>query len=373
MTKWLQSLIYFSLLALAVIAVAAITLLLGRGLVPRTPDLSPTPDATDTASLEVADKKASESSVNYAPTASAAPVTILTVGDVMLGRSVNTIGHKRRDFGWSLRDVDDHLADFDYVIANLETPITYECPLTDEGMIFCAHASSSAALADSQIDLVTLANNHIYNYGREGYRQTRSLLRSAGQDFVGSDELFTFVLGNVKFGVIAHDDVSFPLDTQKWAAYVASSSAQVDHLLVALHFGEEYRYQPTARQRALAHASIDAGASLVIGNHSHWLGTVEKYGDGAIIYSHGNFVFDQEWSLETKSGLAAAWTFSGAKLQKVAIYPVFITNYGLAHWAEGSADGKRILNTFLEESGNGTLVDDHVEIILQADAQNNPD
>jgi len=297
------------------------------------------------------------------------PVTILTVGDMMLGRSVNTIGYRKRNYFWSLEEVNDQLAPFSLVIANLETPIIYDCPRRDDGMIFCADASSSEAIAASNIDLVTLANNHIYNYGIDGYRQTRALLAQAGQDFVGRDELYRVTLAGTDYGVIAHDDVSFPVDLEIWKEYVASQSAQVDTLLVALHFGEEYRYQPTARQVALARASIDAGATLVIGNHSHWLGTVEKYGSGAIIYSHGNFVFDQEWSRETKSGLAAAWTFAGGQLTSVSIYPIFITHYGLAHWAAGTSEGEQILDRFLAETGLGERVGDHVEILFQAEEE----
>lgn len=295
------------------------------------------------------------------------PITILTTGDVMLGRSVNSIGYRRHDFGWSLAEVNSSLAPFDYVIANLETPITNPCPVTDDGMLFCADASSSIALAASNIDLVTLANNHIYNHGTEGYAQTRQLLTAAGEDFVGAGELFTFERANTTFGVIAYDDVSFPIELPEWHSMIASAAAQVDALLVAVHFGVEYRYQPTDRQIELAHAAIDAGARLVIGNHSHWLGTVERYGDGAIIYSHGNFVFDQEWSSETKAGLAAAWTLKDGRVQKVSIYPIHITNYGLSHWAAGTPIGDQILTTFMSESGIGEKVADHVEIVFQAE------
>ncbi len=292
-------------------------------------------------------------------------VVILTTGDVMLGRSVNSTGWRRHNWGWWLAEVAPKLNDFDYVIANLETPIIRDCPIRDDGMLFCADASAAAVLAESPIDLVTLANNHVYNQGSDGYAQTQELLAAAGEDFVNDDELFKVALGGKTFGVIAYDDVSEPVDLDAWKTRVRAAAAQVDVLLAALHFGVEYQYQPTSRQVELAHATIDAGATLVIGNHSHWLGTVEKYGDGAIIYSHGNFVFDQEWARETKQGLAVAWHFRSGKLEHAEVFPIWITNYGLAHWASGTTEGTEIMQIFMRENKDGEMKDGRAEIAFR--------
>ena len=69
-------------------------------------------------------------------------LSILTTGDVMLGRSVNYLGNKYQDYGWSLAKVSPFLQQFSYVVANLENPIIKDCPLTNEGMIFCSSEPS---------------------------------------------------------------------------------------------------------------------------------------------------------------------------------------------------------------------------------------
>ena len=298
------------------------------------------------------------------PAASSSAVILLSTGDVMLGRSVNYLGWKNHDFAWSWREVAPELEHFDYVIANLETPITVDCPLTNEGMLFCADASAAAALTTGPFDFFTLANNHIYNHGRDGYRQTRQLLGAAGLHFAGEGELATFSVHGENFGLLAYDDVTSPVDDDQYIADIQAAAQQVDHLLVALHFGLEYRYQPVPRQVELAHWAIDNGAEIVLGNHSHWLGPLEIYQDKPILYSHGNFIFDQMWSDETRFGLAAAWNYLDGRLLSVDLYPVEITHYGLAHWVAGTPTGERILQTFLTETGFAELSDDHVTVKL---------
>jgi poly-gamma-glutamate synthesis protein (capsule biosynthesis protein) len=76
------------------------------------------------------------------------------------------------------------------------------------------------------------------------------------------------------------------------AADVAAAKTRADVVIVLLHFGLEGRPEVTPAQRSQARAAIDAGAALVIGSHPHVLQPVERYGNGLIVYSLGNFVFD---------------------------------------------------------------------------------
>jgi poly-gamma-glutamate synthesis protein (capsule biosynthesis protein) len=80
--------------------------------------------------------------------------------------------------------------------------------------------------------------------------------------------------------------------TDAIAMDVEAARAQADVVIVALHFGVEYTDAPQPNQQSLARAAIDAGALLVLGHHSHTLQGRERYGNGLIVYSLGNFVFD---------------------------------------------------------------------------------
>jgi poly-gamma-glutamate synthesis protein (capsule biosynthesis protein) len=107
-------------------------------------------------------------------------------------------------------------------------------------------------------------------------------------------------------------------------------------LAVSFHWGEEYQDNPTERQRYLAHLAVDSGAKLVIGNHPHRIQPVEIYKEG-IITAHGNFIFDQEWSRETKIGVVGKYSFSKSGIMGVKFLPVLIENYGQPRFLEGDA------------------------------------
>jgi poly-gamma-glutamate synthesis protein (capsule biosynthesis protein) len=82
-------------------------------------------------------------------------------------------------------------------------------------------------------------------------------------------------------------------DMQNVLAKVREARNKADVVVVSCHWGEEYQAEPTARQKALGHATIDAGADVVLGHHPHVMSGLEQYGNGLIVYSMGNFVFDQ--------------------------------------------------------------------------------
>ena len=93
------------------------------------------------------------------------------------------------------------------------------------------------------------------------------------------------------------------------------------------HWGTEYVYDPNEEQRYFAQVAIDSGAAVVMGSHPHWVQAVETYKGRPIIYSLGNFVFDQEWSLETKQGMIAHIWMQGDKPLKIDIVPILIEDY----------------------------------------------
>ena len=80
---------------------------------------------------------------------------------------------------------------------------------------------------------------------------------------------------------------------------IRKASAQVDHLIVSFHFGEEYQAEHNTRQEYLSHRAIDNGAKIVVGHHPHVIQDTEVYKESYIAYSLGNFIFDQSWSEPT--------------------------------------------------------------------------
>lgn len=92
--------------------------------------------------------------------------------------------------------------------------------------------------------------------------------------------------GKISWNPMRETDILEDLEKMK--------SLQCDAKIISLHRGNEYRINPTEQQKNLAYTLIDAGADLILGNHSHIPSAFERYKGKMIFYSFGNFIFDQE-------------------------------------------------------------------------------
>ncbi len=121
-------------------------------------------------------------------------------------------------------------------------------------------------------------------------------------------------------------------ETQKLTSAVQMAKAQADFVVVMMHAGAEYTREPTKLQRDFSRQAIDAGADIVFGAHSHWTQGIESYQGKYIFYSLGNFVFDQEFSTETKTGLAVQVFLTKqsdhTSINQIELHPILIENYG---------------------------------------------
>ena len=95
-----------------------------------------------------------------------------------------------------------------------------------------------------------------------------------------------------------------PLYKENVLEDIAAVRDEVDVVILTLHWGIEYQHLPESYQSQMAKDFIDAGADVIIGHHPHCIQGVETYHGGLIFYSLGNFIFDQDWSLQTRQGLA---------------------------------------------------------------------
>src|SRR5690606_2415251 len=110
-----------------------------------------------------------------------------------------------------------------------------------------------------------------------------------------------------------------------------------DMVIVSVHWGVEYKAKPNQRQILLGRAMIDAGADVVLGHHPHWTQTVEEYQDGVIIYSLGNFIFDQMWSEETRRGDVVEFKLDKTGVLGYQVKPIKIYDYGQPRWITGQS------------------------------------
>jgi len=275
--------------------------------------------------------------------------TVLVVtGDVLLAREVNALATAKKDFLWPWRETVQTLQEADITLVNLETPLVDNCPITHTGMIFCGDPQHVTGLVWAGVDVASLANNHALNQGVDGVEETKTLLQQGGVQPAGlldpPTQTQTPVIlerNGIRFAFLAYTDLGAT------AKIIAKSEPEIlkhdiseakkvaDVVIPFFHWGEEYQSHPTARQTLLAHTAVEAGADLVIGNHAHWYQSLETYQGVPIVYSHGNFIFDQMWSEETRLGLVGRYTFSATKLIKTEFLPIKIEAYGQPHFLEG--------------------------------------
>jgi len=285
-------------------------------------------------------------------------ISLLVTGDVLTARSVNNTMTKRSDFTWPFIHTKELTSTADISFINLETPLIKECPLKVDGMIFCGNPKSIEGLQFAGIDVVNIANNHASNYRPEGVLETVATLKQAGLQVSGQtgSNLALVQVKDTTFGFLGYNEVNIQdgitlADDETIKNEIAEAQEKADIVVVQFHWGNEYTRTPSNNQKRLAHLAIDAGADMIVGNHPHWFQPVEFYSGKLIMYSHGNFVFDQMWSQETREGIIARYYFEDKKLIRIEFTPIIIENYGQPRIAN-EAEKNRII----EELKNVSLL-----------------
>ncbi|MGZ8550641.1 MAG: CapA family protein [Chitinophagaceae bacterium] len=244
-------------------------------------------------------------------------ISIAAVGDISFqGR------HADHPSSEPFRQVAHILRSHDLVIGNLE------CPLVVGGTHLpnkcCLRGSPEWAgmLKESRFDVLSLANNHIMDYGPSGLNQTIDALDDAGILHVGAGgtiqeanaPLLMECAGD-KIAILARSSVivrspSYASERQPGAAFLNEKELisnlreckrAADIVILLMHWGVEEYVLPTPEQRTWSKKFAKAGADLVLGHHPHVLQGIERDGNSLVAYSLGNFLFDEfEW--ESMSG-----------------------------------------------------------------------
>ncbi len=263
--------------------------------------------------------------------------TLLVTGDVIPARGVDYFATGRHDFLWPFRRTADYTKNADVTYINLESPLFAGCPV-DPGpsFTFCGDARFVDGLKLMGADVANLANNHLTNYGAQGVTLTDQLLHQHGIQTSGLGPVAVIDVRGIKFGFIGFNGVGRAIDKTALKEGIARARQLADIVVVQSHWGKEYERQPLADPHvptpddpvAIGHSAVDWGADIVIGNHPHWYQGIEIYHGKLITYAHGNFVFDQMWSEETREGVIGTYTFYGTQLVAATWKAYRIYDYG---------------------------------------------
>ncbi|MBI2484180.1 AmmeMemoRadiSam system protein B [Candidatus Uhrbacteria bacterium] len=253
-------------------------------------------------------------------------VTFAFAGDMMYGRAVG-FHYEKKGFQKLFDQFGDRvLRGFDAVLANLEGPISegkvaYDPAL--RSLSFNFPKQTLDALSYLRLDGVSLANNHTLNQGVNGLDTTRALLTKKriapiGDPSAVNTSTVAFFEGEglrlAVVGVHAFADMTGTED-------VIRSLKKNPHTRVVVfpHWGVEYALKHSAQQEKLARSWIDAGADAVIGAHPHVIQDIGVYKGKPIFYSLGNFIFDQNFAIDTQQGLIVAGEFTDKGLSVVLL------------------------------------------------------
>ena len=212
-------------------------------------------------------------------------ISIIFAGDIMLDRSVylaTLADQKNYEHPFLL--IAPELAKYDLRIANLEGPITNTTfdLARSKKMSFTFNTKFSPAIAKN-FDIVSLANNHTYNFGEAGLLSTKNYLHTAGTEYF-ADPLnragyTTRIIekNNFKIAVVGYHAFAGPekKNIPVIIAAIKDAKMHADAVIVMPHWGVEYAAKPSSAQIAAGHAFIDAGADAVIGGHPHVIEPIE--------------------------------------------------------------------------------------------------
>lgn len=237
------------------------------------------------------------------------PLVLQFVGDMMFDRYIRERA-EINGYETILFDVQSRLKGADIVVGNLEGPIT-SLPSVSDWRIqnadyyrFTFATSVAAVLKQSGFTALALANNHIMNFGEEGYRETLDWLDLNTIGYFGQpNDPYTpwrYIRGSSSVALYAFD-VWYARDTQELTRRIQEES-QDTFVVVYAHWGDEYEIEPNNGQRALARRFVESGADLIVGTHPHVIQTKERYRGAWIYYSLGNFVFDQYFDEMVRCG-----------------------------------------------------------------------
>lgn len=268
-------------------------------------------------------------------------IVVNAVGDCTLGSDEKysrygifdeELRKQNYDYSYFFRNVKDTFKKGDLTIANLEGPLTTSTKRAEKEYAFKGHPSYVKILKEGGVDAVNLANNHSFDYGKEGFYETVNALKKEGIGYFGYGYRYITEVKGVKIGVLGYtgyDDTEWT--KQEIKKDIEKLRPEVNILIVSFHWGEENKYYPNKIQRNLGHFAIDEGADLVIGHHPHVLQGIEKYKARYIAYSLGNFVFGGNRNPKDKDSMIFQQIFFVDKEGKVAetkanIIPVSISS-----------------------------------------------
>jgi len=309
-------------------------------------------------------------------------IVLTAVGDIMLGRGVGRILERKGTY-LAYRNLEEIFSGADILFGNLECPISNRGKkILGKEICLRAKPEMIEALKKPGFDIVSLANNHILDYDSEALFDTFSILREndigyigAGKDIEEARKPYIMEVKGKTFAFLGYDEFAYIYYSNKYKRSFAASDKlpgtaplkldfiledvkeirdYVDYVVISLHWGNEDNNSITSNQREFAHKLIENGVDIILGHHPHVIQPIEIYKGKPILYSMGNYVFDQN-DENNKQGIAVEISIEYGKIRELSIIPLYIRSKSEPTIAEGKK-GDYIKNKIIKLSNSvGTI------------------
>jgi Bacterial capsule synthesis protein PGA_cap len=323
------------------------------------PESSPTAALASTTSQ--LPTSASTSTQVFTPTV-APEITLLFTGVIVPARCVQSAIDARGDANYVYNEVRDIISEADLAIGTLNTTLSdlsthTGCIVT---YVLVSDSRSAVAAASAGFDVMSVATNHIKNcsgascadnYNRAFFDTLDNLeannIQPVGAGMNVEDALQPVVveIDGIRFGIVSLgmvEPMAFagedtpgiaPLTDENLRAAIANVKGESDVVIVMPHWGPEDSPDPTSYQQHFAQVSVDAGADVVVGNHTHVVQAIQQINGVDIFYGLGNFIFDQTWDLAHQQGVILLLHFSGTQYTGYELIPTHVDGDGTVHIA----------------------------------------
>ena len=285
--------------------------------------------------------------------------TLLFTGVIVPARCVQAAIDERGDYDYIYDEVSEIIQGADLAIGTLNATISDYPPHTGckSTYVLVTGAESADAMQRAGFDAMSVATNHIKNCGPtdcgdRAFFDTLANLERVGIQYVGAGENHAAAMqplvievNGVRFGIVSLgqiEQLAFAgedtpgiaiLNEENLRAAIADVKAISDVVIAMPHWGPEDVPDPNWSQRTLAQIAVDAGAGLVMGNHTHVVQAIQEINGVPVFYGLGNFVFDQSLR-DHQQGVILEVTFKGTEFVGYELIPTHVDRDGTVHIAD---------------------------------------
>ncbi len=254
---------------------------------------------------------------------------LIFLGDIMLARDVERRGYANAqgvDYHFSV--LSEIARPKDVLVANFESAVpTVHSPTPNYVMSFSTPVDSLKALERAGMSAVSLANNHTFDKGVDGYIATTAAFSDTNMIAFGhpeqlSDESVYYTnINDARVAIIAAHTVWQGYSEETWKKVISETKTKSDLQVVFIHWGEEYFITHNLSQEKLAKFLVAEGIDAIVGHHPHVVQDVAMIDGVPVFYSLGNFIFDQYFSDDVQQGLALAMKIHNGQIFEIELVP----------------------------------------------------